>query len=286
MQQAGVLQEQVDIVFLQRHRVGQRNDGLLAVAETCQNFREPGQVLGVAVLPGRDGAPRCQRLRGALQNVIILTEVFTILRLLGGQFDGLLVQRDRLVGQARGANQIGDLRRGDGIFRLPIQQSLPHCYRCLLPLRLGPGRVAEQQFAPLAERVGIIRLVLVHRLELASGFSVLLLEDQLIDERLTDVAPRRGLLKRLLQPRNRLCHLQLAEGLLQGLLQPGARFGQAPLRGEGAGQARHRLDVAGVLGEPRFIVLGQARLIVVAQEHFLDLAADLAVQPALGVQLP
>ena len=266
MQQAGVLQEQVDIVFLQRHRVGQRNDGLLAVAETCQNFREPGQVLGVAVLPGRDGAPRCQRLRGALQNVIILTEVFTILRLLGGHFDGLLVQRDRLVGQARGANQIRDLRRGDGIFRLPIQQSLPHCYRCLLPLRLGPGRVAEQQFAPLAERVGIIRLVLVHRLELASGFSVLLLENQLIDQRVPDVAPRRG--------------------LLQGLLQPGARFGQAPLRGEGAGQARHRLDVAGVLGEPRFIVLGQARLIVVAQEHFLDLAADLAVQPALGVQLP
>ena len=62
-------------------------------------------------------------------------------------------------------------------------------------------------------------------------------------------------------------------------------LGGPALRGQGAAQPDQGLDVLGVLLDPPLVVRGQAGLVVVAEEDLLDLAADLAVEPAIGPEL-
>ena len=129
----------------------------------------------------------------------------------------------------------------------------------------GCDGVAQEQPAPVAEGVGVVRLGLVHRLVLGGGLGELLLLDELADQGLPQLPARRGELDRL--------------------LEPGPRLGEPALRGQAPAEPDDGLDVLGVRLDPALVVLGQARLVVVAEEDLLDLAADLAVEPALGPEL-
>src|SRR5262249_45368034 len=61
-------------------------------------------------------------------------------------------------------------------------------------------------------------------------------------------------------------------------------LGEAPQRGQGPAQADQGVDVLGLLLDPALVVAYEAGLVVVAEEDLLDLAAELAVEPALGAE--
>ncbi len=106
---------------------------------------------------GRDPPPGGQGVVGPLQAVVELAEVLAILGRVGRERDGLPVERDRLVDQARLAIKVGDLRRGRGVVRPGVDQLPPDGGGGLLPLGLGLRDVAEEHLAPVADEVGVAR---------------------------------------------------------------------------------------------------------------------------------
>ena len=125
--------------------------------------------------------------------------------------------------------------------------------------------VAQDQGAPVAERVGVVGLGLVEGLVLRGGLGVLLVAGELGDQGQPQVAPGGGELDRL--------------------LVPGLGLGGPAHAGQSAAQPDQGLDVLGLFLGPAFVIGDQAGLVVVAEEDFLDLAADLAMEPAIGAEL-
>ena len=264
VEQVGVGREQVEVVLFERDRLGHRVDGLLAVAEAGEHLGEPGEVLAAAVLALGAGPPGGQCVARLLQVVVVLAQVLAVLRVFRGEFDRLLVQGDGLVRQAAEAVQVGDLRRDDGVGRLLVEDLPPDRRRGGLPLRLGLGRVAGEELAPLAEHVRVARVGLRHRLVLGGRAGEVSFAGELVDERLPQAFVRRRDFEALFEP-------------LAGVRA--AALGDEVLR-----QPRRRVHVGRVGDQPLLVVLGQPGEVVVAQEHVFDAAADVAVQPTLGVQ--
>ena len=133
-------------------------------------------------------------------------------------------------------------------------------------LGLGLGGVAQDQGAPVPEGVGVIGLGLVEGLVLLGGFGEFLVLDELRDESEPQVASRGG--------------------ELDGLVEPGLGLGGAAHGGEGAAQSDQGFDVVGFAFGPLLVVGDEAGLVVVSEEDLFDFAADFAMEPAIGPELP
>ena len=116
-QQVGVLEPEVEVVGVERAGLGDGRDRLVLVAEPGEHLAQPAEVPGVPVRPGGDRPPGGQGVVGPLQRVIIFAEVLAILGRLGGELDGLLVERDRLVGSPAWRNRSATCAAVAGVLR-------------------------------------------------------------------------------------------------------------------------------------------------------------------------
>ena len=104
----------------------------------------------------------------------VFADIFVILGVGWGQLGGLLVEGQGVVGQLGLPQQVGDLRGGDRVVGLGDEQLAPDGGGGGLAVGRGLGGVAEDERAPVAERVGVIGLGLVEGLVLGGGLGELL----------------------------------------------------------------------------------------------------------------
>ena len=265
MRVIGQLEPEAEVVFLERDGLGQRRDGLLDIAEAGQHLGQPGQVLGVLVGPVGDLGPGGPGFVGSLEVMEVLAEILVILGVVGSQLDGFFVEGQGVVDHLGLAQQVGDLGGGHRVVGLGHEQLAPDRRGGRLAVGQGLGGVAQDQGAPVAERVGVVGVGLVEGLVLGGGLGELLVLVELGDQRQPQVAASRGQLDRLFVP---------------GLGLGGAAHGR-----ERAAQSDQGLDVLGLFLGPVFVIGDQAGLVVVAEEDLLDLAADFAMEPAIGPEL-
>ena len=197
----------------------------------------------------------------------VFSEVDPRVRRLGRDFDRLAIKGQGLVDDAGLPEQVGDLLDGHcvGSPARTREQPPPDRGRCLAVLWFGRRRVAQDQAAPLAQMIGIIRLDPVELLVVCQDISKLLLLDQDADQ----------------------CQAQLdlPGGSHQALFESSPSVGDAAQRREMVRQTSQRVQVVGVLGDLPVIIGDQAGTVVVAQEDLLQAAAGVAVEPVVTRQV-
>ncbi len=264
LEEVGVAKLEVEVGGVEPGGVLRGDQGLVLVAEAAEDLGQPADRLGGSPLPLGDLPPGGQGLGAPLEPVVELAQIFGVLRGVGRERDGPVVEADRLGVPARPPVQVGHLDERGGVVGPGVDQALPDRQRGGFAVGLGPGGVAEDHLAPLADHVGVVRVDPGDRLVLRGGLGELALPQELVDQGRAEVAAARGQGHRLLEP------------------PPGV--GHPPLSHQAPAQPGHRLDVVRRLLDPALVVGRQPRLVVGPAEDLLDLAADLAMEPAFGVE--
>ena len=241
-EQVDLLDLEVDLLRVELAGFGIGLDRFGEVSKTGEDFGQTSQIGGGLRFPVGHLPPGRHCLVLPLQRMVILAEVFLVLSRFRCEGHRLLIQLQRLVGHLDRTKQFGDLRRDERIFRLGCRQPTPHGGSVLFASGLIPRGVLEDHTAPVAQRVRVVRLVLIELLVLRDRLDVFLFVQQLADQRVTQLFLRGRRLQRPLQP------------LLS--LRPATQSREQPR------QSRDRFQVLGVLLHPRFVVGNQSRLIV------------------------
>ena len=214
---------------------------LIEISEAVVNLCQSSNVLSGSLFAFCHRRPCLQRIVGLLLDVIELAEVFAILWICRSQRHGFFIQLLRVVDQIGLTKQVRDLSRGNGIVGATGHNLVPDANSFLLSnfqiLRL----VSQNQLAPVSQKIRIPRCGRDELFILLNGFGNSLIVNQLINERLSQIRPRRRQLQRLFHP---LSRLRDARGLSQK-----------------ASQSGHPFDVFGMRFQPLLIVLDQIILI-------------------------
>ena len=199
-QQIGLLDLQGKIFWIEFAGFGVCLDRFGQVSKAGQNFRQTGNVgCGLQFAIG-DRSPCRHRLVFALQGVIILTKIFAVLGLFGGERDRFLVQLKRLVGHFRLAKQFAHLRGDEGIFWFRRGQSPPDRRRVLFASRFVTCRIFQDDSAPIPQSIGVVRFMLIELFILSDRLGVLLFVHQLADQGISQFLFLGGKFQSLFQP--------------------------------------------------------------------------------------
>ena len=265
-QQIGLFDLQGKILRIEFAGFGVRLDRFGQVSKAGQNFRQSSDIGCGFQLALGDRSPGRQCLVFALQRMKILAKIFAVLSLLGGERNRLLIELQRLVRHFRLTKQFANLRSDQRIFRLRRGQSSPDRRSILLASRFVTCRIFQDDSAPIPQRIGVVRFMLVELFILSDRLGVLLFVHQLADQGVSQFLFLGGKFQPLFQPRLSL---------------------RAPTHsGQESRQSRNRLKIFRVLFDPGFVVSDQTRLIIGPQIDRLDPATDFAIEPVVRIELP
>ena len=130
-------------------------DCLRQVTKTVVDFRQPRHVFRRVAFAFSDRFPNLQRVLGSLENMKVLTKIFTVLCFARRQLNRSLISFDRFCLESRLPIEVSNLRVGERIFRSCFDNATPNLDCLLAPFRFFNIAILHHQLAPVAKEVRI-----------------------------------------------------------------------------------------------------------------------------------
>ena len=249
----------------QFHGVAHGLQGLVPISVIAKDVGQPQEVVSRSLIADSDRIPCCQCFVAMMQRMAEIAQIDSVLRLIWIQSDGLLIQTQRSIGKLGVSHQITDVTDGDGIVVLVFDQQHPDVRRARLAFVLRHVFAVQTQKAPFFDVVGRRDARLVKVFVMADGVGIFFLADELFNHRFPQAD---------IQGRS----LQCLDVPLTSVLKPTLVRERSP-------EAGHGVQVVRMHPEPGFVVLRKARVVAAFDKHAFDPLEDVAIQPAVRIQL-